>query len=76
MGGVTRAELLDELEPNDAPRAERDAAPSLEDLLVYVSADELDGVPAAVAGVVLAAREMGRALAERDGVPSEAGGAS
>lgn len=62
MGGLTRAELLDALEPEGAPHAEEASASSLEELLIYVDPDELAGVPAEVAGVVLAAREMGRAL--------------
>jgi hypothetical protein len=68
VGGLTRAELLDALEPEGASHAEEASAASLEELLVYVDPDELAGVPAEVAGVVLAAREMGRALvATNDG---------
>jgi hypothetical protein len=67
VGGLTRAELLDELEPDGAPHQQEVAAPSLDDLLVYVDGRELEGVPPEVAGLVLAAREMGRALGCRGG---------
>jgi hypothetical protein len=62
VGSLTRAELLDALDPEGACDAGDEAAPSLDDLLVYVGADELAGVPVEVAGIVLAAREMARAL--------------
>jgi hypothetical protein len=69
VGGLTRAELLDALDPDGAPQAsDAVAAPTLDELLVYVDAAELDGVPAEVAGIVFAAREMGAAfLATRGG---------
>jgi hypothetical protein len=47
----------------DDEAVSRASTPSLEDLLIYLDAAELEGVPAEAAGLVLAAREMGRAFA-------------
>ncbi len=64
---MTRAEYLDAIDPDGAPHVVEAAAPSIDDLLVYIDADELAGVPAEVAGVVLAAREMAAAFAATRG---------